>query len=102
MLSTNEERMKKYWYISSDGRIEIKLTMNQAMTGSHQGKCDQDIEYLRTIPEIENQLLSLQVEAVASELLSSGAYDKDELRDHNENLSRILWFACSDIVENYR
>lgn len=93
---------KKYWYTSSDGRIELKLTMDQAMTGSHQGQCYQDIAYLRTLPEIEKQLLSLTVEAVVTELQSSGAYDAEDLQDHNDNLSRILWFACSDIVENNR
>lgn len=92
--------MKKHWYTSGDGRFELQLTMEQAITGCHSGQCDLDIAFLRTQPEIKSQLDSLSAKAVADELKSSGAYEDYELLNHDDNLTRILWFACSDIVEN--
>lgn len=28
-----------------------------------------------------------------------GAWDEEQLKDHDENLTRILWLACGDILE---
>ena len=87
------------WYTSSSGRIELKLTKWQAHIGSHQGRCDADIVYLRTIPAIRRQLGKLDVGKLAEELKEYGAWDETELADHEQNLNRILWIACGDIVE---
>jgi len=32
-------------------------------------------------------------------LRDCGAWDDDELSDHDANLDRLLWIACGDIVE---
>jgi hypothetical protein len=93
--------MKKYWYTSSSGKVEIQLTMEQAERGGHSGSVDLDIAALRNVPEIKSQLEALSMDAVIEELFNSGAYDMEDLLDHDQNLSRILWFACGDIVEEY-
>ena len=46
-------------------RFELELTKEQAHIGSHQGRCDDDITYLRTIPAIRRQLVKLGVTKVA-------------------------------------
>ena len=80
-------------------RFELRLTKNQARSGSHQGPCDEDIEWLRREPAIARQLDKLTPATVADELREYGAWDDEELADHDENLSRVLWLACGDIVE---
>jgi hypothetical protein len=88
------------WYTSGSGRIELQLTKNQALTGAHISDCEADIKYLRQLPAIKKQLAKLEPETLAKELKEYGAWDRNELTDHEQNLTRILWIACCDIAEN--
>lgn len=81
-------------------RFELNITKQDAMTGSHQGQCDDDIAALRTVPYIRRQLAKLDPKALREELGGYGAWDDAELSDHDANLSRILWIACGDIVDS--
>ena len=90
------------WFSTSSGRIELQLTKDQAHTGSHQGACDGDVAYLRTVPAIRRQLAKVDPETLRDELREYGAWDAEELADHDANLSRLLWLACGDIVEECR
>ena len=88
------------WYTSSCGRVEFEITKEQAYSGSHSGPCDADIAALRTVPKIRRQLNKINSEVLKEELRGYGAWDDNELLDHNLNLDRILWLACNDIVDN--
>jgi hypothetical protein len=88
------------WYTSSNGKIELQITKEQASIGYHQGQCDDGIAYLRTVPAIKRQLAKLDQVIVAMELNEYGAWESEQLVDCEENLNRILWIACGDIVEN--
>lgn len=90
--------MENIW-TSSSGRIELDLTMEQASKGYHTGKCDGDILELRSYSEIEDQLQKLDPLIVKSELKEMGAWDDLELSNHEDNLDRLLWIACGDLVE---
>lgn len=85
------------FWTESLGRIELQLTKAQARKGFHQGQCDDDIAELRRIPAIRRQLDKLSPPLVAECLRDCGTWS--ELSNHDENLSRLLWIACSDIVE---
>ena len=87
-----------YW-TDSYGFIELNITKAQARTGHHQGQCDQDIADLRRVPSIKKQLDRLDPDRVREVLRDYGAWDDDELSDHDANLDRLLWIACGDIVE---
>ena len=87
-----------YWN-DSYGFIELNITKAQAHTGHHQGPCDSDIKKLRNIPAIKRQLNRLDPVKVRDVLREYGAWDDDELSDHDDNLDRLLWIACGDIVE---
>jgi hypothetical protein len=89
------------WYTSGCGRIELQITKAQAAQGAHPGPCDTDIAELRKVPAIRRQLAKLNRDVVARELQEYGAWSTNELADHDENLSRLLWVACSDIREGY-
>lgn len=86
------------WHAGNYGN-ELNITKAQAAIGSHQGPCDDDIAYLRTIPAIKRQLDKLDPENLRRELKEYGAWDEVELADHEANLSRWLWITCSDIRE---
>jgi hypothetical protein len=43
----------------------------------------------------------IDAEALRKELREYGAWDDQELTDHEQNLQRILWIAAGDIVENH-
>lgn len=80
-------------------RFELKITKAQAMQGSHPGPCDYDIEELLQVPAIRRQFNKIPAELIAQELKEYGAWDEQELSNHEENKARILWIACGDIVE---
>jgi hypothetical protein len=90
--------MENIWS-SSNGRIELNLTMEQAGKGYHQGQCDFDIDELMQCPAIINQLKALKPALVRDELKEYGAWDSDELANHADNLTRLLWIACGDLIE---
>ena len=87
-----------YWS-SSSGRIELDITKQQAAQASHPGPCDNDVFALSQVPTIRRQLARINAGDLAAELSEYGAWEPDELADHDANLLRILWLACGDINE---
>jgi hypothetical protein len=87
------------WWSSSSGRIELQITLKQAQACSHPGPCDADVAELRRAPAIKRQLEKLDPKLVAGELREYGAWDDEELADHDQNLTRLLWIASNDITE---
>jgi dethiobiotin synthetase len=90
------------WFTSSHGTIEIEMTMAQAQSASHQGQCDDDVQALSNNRKIRRQLERIDPVALRKELAEYGAWDEQELADHEQNIQRILWIAAGDIVENSR
>ncbi len=90
------------WWSCSSGRIELQITEDQAANASHQGQCDDDVRALSCEPNIKKQLDALDPLLVTKELSEYGAWSDDELADHEQNLQRLLWIACNDIMEDLR
>lgn len=64
------------------------------------GSCDNFIEeIIANEEEVISELNSLDKEQLVKELREYGAWDEEELADHNQNLRRILWIAIGDIQE---
>ena len=87
------------WNSSNYGN-DLNITKKQAEIGSHPGDCENDIDYLLTVPAIKRQLAKIDAENLKKELSDFGAWDEVELSDHEQNLKRWLWISCGDIVEN--
>lgn len=81
-------------------RFEIKMTKDQAHTGSHPGPCDNDVEYLLTLPAIKKELKKISDVDLAAELKECGAWDNEQLKDRQENEARIIWLAAGQITED--
>lgn len=86
------------WNSSNYGN-DLNITKAQAESGSHAGACDGDIAGLRTLPQIRRQLAKLEPENLRLELTEYGAWDEQELADHEANLLRWLWISCGDIID---
>lgn len=87
------------WWSESLGRIELQIDRADAESCSHSGSCDDDVAELRKAPYIKEQLDALAPDTVRASLREYGAWDDDELADHDANLTRLLWLACCDIAE---
>jgi hypothetical protein len=44
--------------------------------------------------------LDIDPKTLAAELQEYGAWDSEELADHEDNIERIIWIAACDIAEN--
>jgi hypothetical protein len=86
-------------FTSGSGRIELQTTMEQAESASHQGDCDEDTRELSKVPAIASQLDKIDPAVLSAELKEYGAWDAEELSDHDQNLQRVLWLAAGDIAE---
>jgi hypothetical protein len=80
--------------------LTIEMTIDQAESASHQGDCDEDIAELLKVPKIAAQLDKIGQEQIALALKEYGAWDTEELSDHEQNRRRALWSACCDVKEN--
>lgn len=84
---------------TSSGRIELQMTRAQAVGASHPGQCDADVLALSRTPKIARQLARIDPALLREELREYGAWDDEELQDHQQNLQRILWILAGDIIE---
>lgn len=50
--------------------------------------------------ELKKELMSLDKQAIVNELSEYGAWDNEELLDHESNIIKLLWLAAWDISEN--
>lgn len=87
------------WWTSSSGRIELRIREEDARSCSHSGQCDDDVAALRKASYIAEQLANVDPTKLKDELREYGAWDEGQLVDHEDNLNRILWFACGDLVD---
>ena len=90
------------WFTSSSGRIELKMTLVQAQSATHPGPCDADVAALVKARNISWQLSGIKPEVLREELKEYGAWSAEELADHDANLTRLVWIAAGDIVDNNR
>ena len=89
------------WWNSDSGRIELEMTLDQARSVSHQGRCDEDVEILVVVPKIKRQLDKISNGLMAEELAEYGAWDASDLANNEENRLRLVWIAGCDIAEKH-
>lgn len=89
----------RLWWSSSAGRVELYMTADQARAAYHSGDCESDVRGLSGVPDIANQLASVNPKALRAELQEYGTWSAADLADHAANLQRILWLAAGDLVE---
>lgn len=80
--------------------LEIAMTLEQALSCSHSGRCDDDVDALLRDPAIAAQLDAFGPEAIRAAVREYGAWSAEELTDDDANRARALWSAACDIREN--
>jgi len=91
--------MKEEKYPAFFERFTIWLTEEEAKTGAHPGRCDDDIDSMLQQDDIKVQLDTTDAEDIRKELSEYGAWDKEELSNDEDNRRRILWIACGNVKE---
>lgn len=86
-------------YTSNDGKIEPKMTLAQAQSVTHPGPCAQGVLALSRLPAITRQLAKIDPTALREKLDEYGAWDTEELADHQQNLQRILWLTAGALAD---
>lgn len=89
-----------YWS-SSCGRIELNITLNNAKKTFHSGDCEPEVMELANKQSIKKQTKLIDKNDLITVLKEYGAWNKDELQDHQQNIIRLLWLAAADIAENH-
>ena len=80
-------------------RFTIEMTKEQALSVSHPGPCDNDVEFLLADKKIKKQLAKISDNDLQEELRSSGAWTKEQLQNRKDNEMRIVWIAAGNICD---
>ena len=81
-------------------KFEIQMTLKQAKSASHAGRCDEDVKSLLVQKKIKRQLDKISDDDLRYVLGQYGAWSEEELGDRGSNEERIIWIAASDIIED--
>lgn len=92
--------MKTYHWTSSNGRLHLTLSEDQVSTCAHSGDCEADVRWTLAEDDIESQVAEWDPGDLKRELREYGAWDDEELSDHEMNIVRMLWLAANDCREN--
>lgn len=84
-------------YFNYIGSIELPEDVVNAC--NHSGPCDEDVDRAMELPEIKAELSEIDPEQLRKELSEYGAWDDQELANHQDNLKRILWIAAGNIQD---
>jgi len=90
--------MKTLWNYSNYGN-DLRITRYDAQACTHSGPCEDDVLALMEKPYIKKQLSTLHPEKLRKELKEFGAWNDDELNNHQDNLMRWVWISAGEIVE---
>ena len=78
---------------------DLKITRNDANFCSQSGDMEQNCKQVMKKPYIKKQLEKLEPEKLAKELKEFGAWDSEQLENHEENILRWFWSSCCDISD---
>jgi len=77
----------------------LNITKAVANECSRSGDNEYSVNYYMNLPKYKKQLLKLDKEQVRNELNEYGAWEDDELENHEDNLQRLFWLACGNISD---
>lgn len=77
----------------------LNITKAVAEECSKSGNNEYSVNYYMNLPKYRKQLLKLDKEQVKQELNDLGAWEDEELKNHEDNLQRLFWLACGNISD---
>ena len=92
---------QKYYWTCGSGLVGILMTLEQAQSVHHSGRCDEESQALQHHPDIAAQTAGWSVEDTAETVRDMFAdITETELMEHDSNVMRILFMAGNDIAED--
>jgi hypothetical protein len=77
----------------------LNITKAVANECSRSGDNEYSVNYYMNLPKYKKQLLKLDKEQVKAELNDLGVWEDEELENHEDNLKRLFWLSCGNIVD---
>ena len=93
-MSATDAPIKVQWF-DHHGWLTEQLPSDCVLECSAAGAVDEAVAYW--IKELDFDVPEPQA---ARWLKEFGAWDEEELANHDDNVQRVLWLACCDIKEN--
>lgn len=93
----NASKPTKAAYFDYIGSIELPVEIIEMCPTS--GSADNAIAEMRKLPEVIAEVAGIDPDKLRMELTKYGAWNAEELANHEDNIDRILWIACCDIQE---
>jgi len=90
--------MKKYFNYPNYGN-DLYLTKEDVIRFGGVGDKSEEVDFLLSQPYIKKQVLKWNKTALKNELKEYGAWSKDELKNHTENIRIFIWVSASNIAE---
>ena len=90
-----------YTWFSSSGKLNLTFsTLEDAQYCAHQGDCLPEVQETVGLDWMAAQLEKIDPDVLRRELDEYGAWDAEELANHEANLERIVWLASNDVAED--
>ena len=90
-----------YTWFSSSGRLNLTFpNLEDARYCAHQGECLPEVQETMGLDWMASQLARVDPDDLRRELYEHGAWDADDLADHEANLERLVWIAANDVAED--
>lgn len=77
----------------------LNITKVVAKECSRSGDNEQIVNYYMSLPKYKKQLSKIDKEQLIKELNDYGAWEDEELKNHEDNLQRVFWLSCHNIVD---
>lgn len=90
--------MKRIW-TSSSGLIELEFSQDEYESVPISGPADDAVAELAAKQNIVEEFAKYSDENISECLEECGAWTRDELKDRQANLERLIWIACLDLRE---
>lgn len=77
----------------------LNITKAVAEECSQSGNNESSVNYYMNLPKYKRQLSKIDKEQLKTELNDFGVWEDYELENHNDNLQRIFWLSCGNIID---
>lgn len=78
---------------------DLSLTSRDVNLIAQSGRNDDAVAFVKSKRYVKRQLKQIDPVSLSKELREHGAWDDEQLQDHEENLTRWIWMSAWDISE---
>jgi hypothetical protein len=90
--------MNTHYNFSNYGN-DLRLKPQDIENCSGSGDVTQAVKEVSQMPYVKKQTAKFEPTQLRKELKEYGAWDEDELNNHQENIQRWIWLSACDISE---